>query len=459
MAPTLRKATSCCRPAGWWVVMTLLLVWGGVNGASAQPSLPVIEQRQSIPVPTDPDQLSFHLLTVDVGDHLWDNFGHTALRVVDSANDTDLVFNWGLFDTSGGMVPFAWRFAQGIMEYQLGVVPSEWELARYQREQRTVWQERINLTDEQKIRLYRRLAWNLREENRSYSYHYFNDNCTTRVRDYLDEALGGALFEQSRGQVSSTWRDEVRSHYRSLPPVAVGLDVLLNAQVDERMTRWEVLFLPLELRQRLQAIDSSVVEGGRTLPLLSDTEVLMEFEPPPDRGNGYHYLAALLVPLGLLTLTVRRIPISSFSSARGYRLAAAGVSYRLLGLIGLLLCLFSGLLGSAMVFAWLASSHEVLHANINLLLFWPTDLLLLGYALRWLLTGAPITASTHKLQWVVAYLMLHGLAGLVYLFLGVTGLVEQRTGALLLYVLPVLLLFAVIVGLAGFRAVRPIRFS
>lgn len=456
MAPTLRKVTSCCLLAG---LLVLALASGVASSASAQPVLPVIEQRQSIPVPTDPDQLSFYLLTVDVGEHVWDNFGHTALRVVDSANGTDLVFNWGLFDTSGGMVPFVWRFMQGIMNYQLGVVPTEWELARYQREQRTAWQERINLTEEQKVRLYRRLAWNLREENRSYSYHYFYDNCTTRVRDYLDEALGGALFEQSRGQVSSTWRDEVRSHYRSLPPVAVGLDVLLNERVDERMTRWEVLFLPLELRQRLQAMDSSVRENGRTLPVLSDTDVLLDFDPPPDRGNGYHYMAGLLVPLGLLSLTIRRIPISSFSSARGYRLAGAGISYRLLGIIGLLLCLFSGLMGSAMVFAWLASSHEVGHANINLLLFWPTDLLLLGYALHWLVAGSSVTTSTHRHQWVVAYLMLHGLAGLVYLLLGITGLVEQRTGALLVYVLPVLLLFAVIVALAGFRSVRPIRFS
>lgn len=440
--------------------MLMLALASGVAGrVYAQPVLPVIEQRQSIPVPTDPDQLSFHLLTVDVGDHVWDNFGHTALRVVDSANGTDLVFNWGLFDTSAGMIPFGWRFVQGIMDYQLGVVPSEWELARYQQEQRTVWQERINLTEDQKIRLYHRLAWNLREENRSYSYHYFHDNCTTRVRDYLDEALGGALFDQSRGQVSSTWRDEVREHYRSLPPVALGLDVLLNGQVDERMTQWEAMFLPLELRRRLQVIDSAVVENGRALPLLSETEVLLDFEPPPDRGNGYHYMAALLLPLGILSLVIRRIPISSFSSARGYRLAGAGISYRLLGLIGLLLCLFSGLMGTAMLFGWFASSHQVLGANINLLLFWPTDLLLLGYALRWLLTGSAVTASTHRHQWIVAYLTLHGLAGLVYLSLGITGLVEQRTGAVALFVLPVLLLFAVIVGLAGFRTVRPIRFS
>lgn len=440
-------------------MLMLALAAAVVSPVSAQPVLPVIEQSQSTPVPTDPDQLSFHLLTVDAGDHVWDNFGHTALRVVDEANGTDLVFNWGLFDTSGGLIPFGWRFMQGVMDYQLGVVPTEWELDRYQREQRTVWQERINLTGEQKVRLYRRLAWNLREGNTSYAYHYFEDNCTTRVRDYLDEALGGALSEQSRGQVSSTWRDEVRQHYRSLPPVAVGLDVLLNARVDESMSRWEVLFLPLELRQRLQSIDSSVVENGRTLPLLSDTDVLLDFAPPPDRGNGYHFVAGLLLPLGLLSLAIRRIPISSLSSARGYRLAGAGISYRVLGLVGLLLCLFSGLTGSMMLFAWLASSHEVLHANINLLLFWPTDLLLLGYALRWLLAGAPVTASTHKHQWIVAYLMLHGLAGLIYLFLGITGLVEQRVGALLLFVLPVLLLFAVIVGMAGFRTVRPIRFS
>ena len=50
----------------------------------------------------DPSALHFYLITVDVGGNVWDNFGHSALRVVDELNDTDVVYNWGVFEVSGG---------------------------------------------------------------------------------------------------------------------------------------------------------------------------------------------------------------------------------------------------------------------------------------------------------------------------------------------------------------------
>ena len=151
--------------------------------------LPVIDDLSSIRLPADWNRVQFFLITVDVGNRLWDNFGHTALRMVDENSDTDIVFNWGLFDTSVGYLRFGANFARGVMEYQLGVSPPHWELSRYQGEARTVWQDRITLTNAQKLQLYQRLSWNLRPENIVYSYDYFFDNCTTRVRDYLNEAL------------------------------------------------------------------------------------------------------------------------------------------------------------------------------------------------------------------------------------------------------------------------------
>ena len=457
MAVALRKTSRYCLSVLFGPVLLLFVC--GLVPAAAQPSLLPLDDPASIPVPTDLSRVQFHLLTVDVGDHVWDNFGHTALRVVDESTGTDLVFNWGLFDTSGGLLPFGWRFFRGEMRYRLGVVPTGWELSRYEREQRSVWQDRLNLTDDQKARLYRRLAWNLRDANIAYDYDYFRDNCTTRVRDYLDEALGGALSEAIGGRAGETWRDEVRQHYRSLPPVAMTLDVWLNGQVDEPMSRWQQMFLPMELREGLLRVESDVRQDDETLPLLSRGEQLLRFESPPDRGNGYHFMAGLLLPLGLLALTVRRVPLSSFGSTPGYRLAAGALTYRLLGLVGLVLGLFSGLTGLVLTVGWWMSSHEVLQANWNLLLFWPTDLFLLGAALRWLLTGRAIQTTTGWHQWIVTYLVLHGLAGLVYLFVAITGLTGQHLGSTVLYILPVLPVFAVIVALAGYRSVRPIRFG
>lgn len=413
---------------------------------SAQP--PVIEDSSGIRVPADFSRVEFYLITVDVGNNVWDNFGHTALRMVDESTDTDLMFNWGLFDPSVGYVRFAASFARGVMEYQLGVSPPAWELGRYQAEQRTVWQDRLILTNPQKMRLYQRLAWNIRPENIVYDYDYFFDNCTTRVRDYLDEALGGSLRAQSGALSSRTFRDEVRAHYASAPLIDFSLDILMNERIDRRMTQWEQMFLPLQLREQL----------GRA-NMLADSRVLMEFDTPPPGFSLYYLAALLMIPVLLMMLALRRASIASFSSQPGLTLRMPALSYRVLGLTGLLIATFSGVYGLIMVLGWLYSSHLDLHGNINLLLFWPTDILGVAVAMRWLLTGQAVSVSQGRHNVLQLYLWLHLLAIVVYLVIGPFGVTGQRVGSLMLYVVPMLMLFTLLVSLAGLRRVRAFRFD
>ncbi|MEX2333197.1 MAG: DUF4105 domain-containing protein [Pseudohongiella sp.] len=429
------------------IILLTSIAASNLQAQDATPQLAPIDGA-GIRLPADFSQLRFYLITVDVGDQVWDNFGHTALRMVDESTNTDLVFNWGLFDASIGYVRFAANFARGIMDYRLGVAPPEWELGRYQQEGRTVWQDQLVLTDAQKRRLYERLAWNIRDENIVYDYDYFFDNCTTRVRDYLDEALGGMLSEQSRALTQSSFRDEVRAHYASLPLISFSLDVLMNERIDRRMTQWEQMFLPLALRERL-------ARAG----LLTDQQVLMEFPPPESGPNPYHLAALLLIPGVLLLLCLQRASIALFSSQPGLTLRMPALTYRVLGLMGLVIALFSGVYGLIMSLGWLFSSHQDIHGNLNLLLFWPTDLLGAWVAVRWLLTGRAWAVSNGSHQWVITYFVIHVMAVLVYLVIALFGLTEQRLGSLLLFVLPVLAVFALLATTAGMSRVRSIRFT
>jgi hypothetical protein len=420
---------------------------GDASQLTAQ-GLPLINNAADIRLPADWNRVQFYLITVDVGNRLWDNFGHTALRMVDENSATDIVFNWGLFDTSVGYLRFGANFARGVMEYQLGVSPPHWELSRYQGEARTVWQDRITLNNAQKQQLYQRLSWNLRPENIVYSYDYFFDNCTTRVRDYLNEALGGTLADQSQQWVSNTFRDEVQSHYASLPLIALSLDVLMNERIDRRMSQWEQMFLPASLRDQLNR-----------LGLLADGEVLAQFAPPADKYSPYLVTGLLVVPLLLLLLCVRKASIASFSSQPGFTLRVPSLSYRLLGLTGLAISLFSGVYGSIIVLGWLFSTHQDMHGNINLLLFWPTDLLGLLLATRWTLMGGAPAVSRGRGQFVTIYMALHVLAAIVYVVMGLSGMTQQNTVSLMAFVLPVLILFALIVSTAGLRPMRSLRFT
>src|SRR5690606_17561823 len=117
---------------------------------------------------------------------------------------------------------------------------------------------------------------------------YFLDNCTTRVRDYLDEAVQGGIAAQAGARTQVSYRDEVLSHYASLPGIDLSLDVIMNADVDRQMSRWEHMFLPAQLRQQLLATPSSVYLNGQRLPMLSDSQSLMDFEPPEPGPDAYH---------------------------------------------------------------------------------------------------------------------------------------------------------------------------
>ena len=57
------------------------------------------------------------ILTCSPGNELYSLFGHTGIRVVDKANNMDIVFNYGTFDfaTQG----FYFKFARGLLPYQL----------------------------------------------------------------------------------------------------------------------------------------------------------------------------------------------------------------------------------------------------------------------------------------------------------------------------------------------------
>lgn len=428
--------------------------------AAEQTLLPEINDAESIRLPSDFGRVDFYLITVDVGDQVWDNFGHTALRVVDRNTNSDLVFNWGLFDTSAGNVTFASNFLRGILNYQLGVSPPSWEFGRYEREQRTVWQDKISLTSPQKEILYKRLAWNLREENIVYSYQYFFDNCTTRVRDYLNEALGGRLESQNRALSQRTFRDEVLDHYASVPTVAFSLDVLMNERIDRRMSQWEELFLPKQLRRELLNFPSDVNVNGQRQELLDEPVIIMEFDAPKAKISAYYFVGlGLLLPTLLLFFAVRRIPISSFSSQSGFTLRGGVLTYRLMGLLALIVSFASGIYGLIMTVAWLESAHLDLHHNVNLLLFWPTDIIGVLFAGRWLITGKSVTVSKTSHNLIVLYFLAHLAAILFYGFSALFGIVQQDVVPLVFFVAPTLIAFSILVWNAGFSAVRRMRFS
>ena len=342
------------------------------------------------------------------------------------------------------------------MNYELGTQSPNQEFAMYRSQERSVWQDKINLTNPQKEILYRRLLWNLQAENIVYPYHYFFDNCTTRVRDYLDEALSGRIAGVNDGFADSTFRDQVQAHYESVAVIGFSLDVLMNSNIDRLMSEWEEMFLPLKLRESLYLVESDVAENGVRIKLLSDRQEVMLFAAPTVETDPYKIASVgLLAPVLMLLLMLKKTPMSYFATHSRIGLKLPGFNFRLLGLLGILTALFSGIYGILMLGSWFVSEHLDLHHNINLLLFWPTDILGLFVAMRWLVFCKPWPMTHNSTPFLNYYMMAHLLGMVVYAAVTFLQLVDQATMDIGVYVLPGFALFTVLIWLVGFEPAKP----
>lgn len=137
------------------------------------------------------DSSRITLLTVAPGDELYSAFGHTGIRITDYKNNFDVVFNYGTFDFE--QHGFYTNFIKGKMRYMISTDRFEDFMAEYAYTKRSVTEQELNLTAEDKQKVFAFLYTNALPENREYYYDFFWDNCATRPRDVFEKVLGNRL--------------------------------------------------------------------------------------------------------------------------------------------------------------------------------------------------------------------------------------------------------------------------
>lgn len=95
------------------------------------------------------DSVEISLLTCSPGNEVWSLYGHSAIRIQDKSNGEDVAVNYGLFDYN--QKNFIIRFIFGLTDYSVGIAPFPMFLTEYARQGRTVVQQRLNLSPEEKL--------------------------------------------------------------------------------------------------------------------------------------------------------------------------------------------------------------------------------------------------------------------------------------------------------------------
>ncbi|MBR1473825.1 MAG: DUF4105 domain-containing protein [Paludibacteraceae bacterium] len=207
------------------------------------------------------------LLTCSPGEELYARYGHTAIRVLDKVNDMDIVFNYGIFDFNTDH--FYWKFVRGETWYELGASPYRYFMYEYDRDNRPVYEQVLDLTAAQKELLWQRLVDNYRPENRKYLYNFVFDNCATRPYHMIAQVLGDTLSSSYEGYSGQTYRAFIRHYTGSHSWENAGINLLFGPEADRPMSNEERLFLPEELMWFLseaKVADRPLVLNGKTAP-------------------------------------------------------------------------------------------------------------------------------------------------------------------------------------------------
>ncbi|MGE3166954.1 MAG: DUF4105 domain-containing protein [Planctomycetota bacterium] len=419
--------SSRCRGTGprWTArLCAVLVLWGGVTPLAAQSSPPdpsgsVSSLRQRA------QSTEFVLLTASPGAQIWEHYGHNEIVAFDVGSGKALSYNYGVFDMER---PGFYRdFFFGDWQYRVGVFSVEYHLEEYRRAGRTVWLQHLELNVEQRAQLLHFLEENAKEENAWYRYHYYLDNCSTRVRDALDQVLGGRIRAATVGlpgspPIGGDPADTVSFRYHTLRLSGhltasgllayFGTMLVFGTPIERPISVWEEMFIPMVVRDAVRRV-TVVNEWGAEVPLVDREETIPPGARPRDPPAPPSWIlpcAAVGIFAALLLVLLARAAPRRRVAWGAFVLGATFVSFTI------------GVCGVFIDAVWALTRHESAHANVNVLYFTPLALLLALVtpfaasgrpgALRWARGLALITLGLTflglLLEWIPAFAQTNG---------------------------------------------------
>ncbi|KWW29067.1 MAG: hypothetical protein AUK63_1623 [bacterium P3] len=283
------------------------------------------------------------LLTCGEGGEVETFFGHSAIRVRDTANGIDYVYNYGTYDFN--QPHFYWSFARGNLNYCLSRDSYRHFMQCYRAERRAVYEQRLMLDGRERENLFILLETNYEPEYRYYRYDFFRDNCATRPRDVIDAALGRRSIRYNEPVQRITYRDVVYGATAGHLWWRFALDLVLGMPTDHVCNARELMFAPFHL---MQLAGSATLDDGQ--PLSSPATELL----PGEQTATSCPVSPLAAGWGLFVVIV---VLSMTGSRRGWSLRWIDcILYGTGFLVSLLL-----------IFLWFGTSHHYTNWNLNLL--------------------------------------------------------------------------------------------
>jgi hypothetical protein len=295
---------------------------------------------------TQDAKLRFSLITCDAGEDIYTIWGHTAIRVIDSVNHTDIVYNYGSFDFN--TPNFIAKFIKGNLKYFISADTYQNFLYEYQYFERDVHEQVLNISTSEKIKWYQGLQTNMVGDNRFYLYNFITDNCTTRIKDGI---FKHATINDSLIDVPNFREQIVSSAYKAGQAwIGFGIDLLLGAVSDRKPNAFEQAFLPTLLFNRV----------ANNPELVAQTNHIKYQIKPAEKASSPIYILIAILIIYIVAANWNARPAVILSKA-----------------IDIILLITFGIGGLLVLYMSQFSMHTACHENYNILWLHPIYLIAL----------------------------------------------------------------------------------
>lgn len=358
-----------------------------VNGADPEGRPKTSPGRRS----TRPNrtELTIYVLTFTPGNEAFDVFGHNAIWVHDPKSPDirtrDLVYNYGEYGFDDpALIP---KFFMGKFDYWVGAHGFAETVSAYAHAGRGVDSQELDLTMEQRQSIKAFLEENIKPENKKYKYDYYQNNCATKVRDIIDNAIGGRMKDAAQGPARLNWRQHTSRLTANLLYENVVLNLVMGDLIDKPRTEWQESFIPMELQKLLRKV-TVVGEDGTERPLVKTEETLVKAKlaAPPDNPP-------VLWPYALLFGALFGGVFAGLGHL-GAKKKGARIGF------GILISFFGfilGFLGCFFLLAWAFTDHQVGYRNENTFLCVPWAFGLVGMGINIARSRVVSTLRAYKL--------------------------------------------------------------
>lgn len=299
------------------------------------------------------EQSEISVLTYEPGNELYTIFGHTALRVKDSALQIDDVYNFGTFDFSSPF--FYMRFFGGRLDYFLTIIDYQSFLHYSVTEQRTVYEQTLSLSVPEREAIYAKLQHTYNSDERFYKYDFFYDNCATRVRDMVN--ISGSVFSDvdTAKFCCKTFRELLKPFVSNNYWVDFGVNVALGKEADKIASTSDFMYLP----EYIYLIINDSERGSKTATVI-------DLSAEADHKNDYSILVFVLLLLFVVLPQTRAVSFYTVS-------------------------VFLSLLGVFLLGLSIVSDNSAFQENLNIL---------------WTLPSLVVMLTKQKIRKVVEYIFL-----------------------------------------------------